>query len=152
MQAYNEQLSVPASWWGLVAGAGFVCGLMLLPLGPAAAGAAVLVGAVLVGVMVTRYGSARVRITDTELHVGKAALPLDALGEARALDAEEARALRMEGADPRAFMLLRSYIPTAVRIDVADPEDPTPYLYVSSRNPARVVEVLAAVRRRAAQG
>ncbi|NUU21954.1 MAG: DUF3093 domain-containing protein, partial [Streptomycetaceae bacterium] len=148
MQAYNERLAVPASWWGLVAGAGLVGGIILLPVGPAAAGVAVLVAAALAGWGLSAYGAVRVRITDGFLEAGRARLPLSALGEASVLDAEEARSLRMEKADPRAFMLLRSYVPTAVRVEVADPDDPTPYLYVSSRNPARVVEVLAAVRRR----
>ncbi|MEU8135027.1 DUF3093 domain-containing protein [Streptodolium elevatio] len=153
MQAYSERLVVPTSWWGLVAGAGLVSGLMLLPVGPVAAAVAVVVGAVLAAWAVNAYGSVRVRVTDGFLEAGRARLPLAALGTASALDAEEARSLRMEGADPRAFMLLRSYVPTAVRVEVTDPDDPTPYLYVSSRNPARFVEVLDAVRRRnAAQG
>ncbi|MCF2526371.1 DUF3093 domain-containing protein [Yinghuangia soli] len=148
MQAYNERLVVPTSWWGLVAGGGLVGGLMLLPVGLAASAVGVVAAAALTAWLVTAYGSARVRITDGFLEAGRARLPLDALGEATALDAEEARALRMEAADPRAFMLLRSYVPTAVRVEVADPADPTPYLYLSSRNPARLVEVLDAVRRR----
>lgn len=153
MQAYSERLAVPTSWWGLVAGAGLVSGLMLLPVGAVAAGVAVVVGAVLAAWAVNTYGSVRVRVTDAFLEAGRARLPLAALGPASALDAEEARSLRMEAADPRAFMLLRSYVPTAVRVDVTDPDDPTPYLYLSSRNPARLVEVLDAVRRRnASQG
>ncbi|WTW97835.1 DUF3093 domain-containing protein [Streptomycetaceae bacterium NBC_01309] len=153
MQAYNERLVVPTSWWGLVAGAGLVSGLMLLPVGAVAAAVAVVVGAALAVWAVNSYGSVRVRVTDGFLEAGRARLPLAALGTASALDAEQARSLRMESADPRAFMLLRSYVPTAVRVEVSDPDDPTPYLYVSSRNPDRLVEVLDAVRRHnAAQG
>lgn len=32
-------------------------------------------------------------------------------------------------------MLLRSYIPTAVRVEITDPQDPTPYVYLSTREP-----------------
>lgn len=39
-------------------------------------------------------------------------------------------------------MLLRGYIPTAVRVEVTDPEDPTPYLYLSTRQPERLVAAL----------
>ena len=49
------------------------------------------------------------------------------------LEGEEAVAWRTYKADPRAFLLLRSYVPTALRVEVTDPEDPTPYLYLSTR-------------------
>ena len=58
-----------------------------------------------------------------------------ALGRPRCWTPEEARAWRTYKADPRAFMLLRSYIPTALRVEVTDPEDPTPYVYLSTRDP-----------------
>lgn len=61
------------------------------------------------------------------------------------LDGEEARAWRSYKADPRAFMLLRSYIPTAVRVKVTDPQDPTPYVYLSTREPQALVAALAPV-------
>ncbi|MDI2128712.1 DUF3093 domain-containing protein [Yinghuangia seranimata] len=147
MQAYNERLSAPTAWWGFAVLGGLIGGIIFLPVGPAAAGVAVLVAAVLIGVGVNAYGAPRIRVTGDELLAGKARVPLSALGEATALDQEEARALRMERADPRAFMLLRSYVPTAARVEVTDPEDPTPYLYLSTRNPARFVEVLDAVRK-----
>ncbi|MFE1975819.1 DUF3093 family protein [Streptomyces hygroscopicus] len=60
--------------------------------------------------------------------------------------APEAAAWRTYKADPRAFMLLRSYIPTALRVEVTDPEDPTPYVYVSTRNPEALAAALTAVR------
>jgi hypothetical protein len=43
-------------------------------------------------------------------------------------------------------MLLRAYIPTALRVEVTDPEDPTPYLYLSTREPERLAEALRAAR------
>jgi hypothetical protein len=71
---------------------------------------------------------------------------VSALGEAVALDAEETVAWRTYKADPRAFMLMRSYVRTAVRVEVTDPADPTPYLYLSTRSPQRLVQALDAVR------
>ncbi|MDX6354043.1 MAG: hypothetical protein QOF98_946, partial [Streptomyces sp.] len=55
-------------------------------------------------------------------------------------------AWRQYKADPRAFMLLRSYVPTALKVTVIDPTDPTPYLYLSTRTPQRLAEALAAVK------
>jgi hypothetical protein len=62
------------------------------------------------------------------------------------LDAEEARAWRTYKADTRAFLLLRGYIPTALRVEVTDPEDPTPYLYLSTREPERLAQALEAAK------
>lgn len=76
---------------------------------------------------------------------GRCPDPLEALGDAEVLDGEEARAWRSYKADPRAFMLLRSYIPTAVRVKVTDPQDPTPYVYLSTREPQALVAALAPV-------
>lgn len=96
------------------------------------------------------YGSARIRVVAGQLVAGDARIPVSALGEAEVLDAEEARAWRTYKADTRAFMLLRSYIPTAVRVEVTDPGDPTPYVYLSTRDPQALVAALkAAVRAQA---
>jgi hypothetical protein len=43
-------------------------------------------------------------------------------------------------------MLLRSWVPTAVRIDLVDPDDPTPYWFVSTRRPDELVRALTTTR------
>jgi hypothetical protein len=80
------------------------------------------------------------------LIAGEARIPVAALGEAEVLDPEEAQAWRTRKADTRAFMLLRAYIRTALRVQVTDPEDPTPYLYLSTREPERLAASLKAAR------
>jgi len=95
---------------------------------------------------VSSYGSARIRVVAGSLVAGKARIPLEALGEAEVLDVTETVAWRQYKADPRAFMLLRSYVPTALKVTVTDPTDPTPYLYLSTRTPQRLAEALAAVK------
>jgi hypothetical protein len=84
------------------------------------------------------------------LIAGEAKIPVTALGDTEVLEGEEARAWRTYKADTRAFLLLRSYIPTALRVVVTDPEDPTPYLYLSTREPERLAEALKAAREAAA--
>lgn len=148
MQPYEERLTAPGSWWLIAALAGVSAGLVLLPFGllPLVGGA--LVVGTLSAIAVNAYGAARIRVVNGMLVAGRARVPLSALGEAWALDAEEARAWRSHKADPRAYMLLRSYIPTAVRVEVTDPEDPTPYLYLSTRRPERLVRALSEARAR----
>ncbi|WP_406281423.1 DUF3093 domain-containing protein [Embleya sp. NBC_00896] len=149
MQAYSERLGVPASWWALTLLMGVSGALVGLAFGVVPTIALTLACAGAAAWATSAYGSVRITVTDTELLAGKARVPLTALGEGVALEPEQARSMRMENANPRAFMLLRSYIPTAARIEVTDPADPTPYLYLSSRNPQRLVDVVAAVRARA---
>ncbi|MEU5400544.1 DUF3093 domain-containing protein [Streptomyces sp. NPDC005963] len=141
---YEERLTAPPVWWALSLLAGISGGLVTLPLGvlPMLGGA---VGAaVLTAVVVSSYGSARIRVVTGALVVADARIPLSALGEPEVLDAEETLAWRSYKADPRAFMLLRSYIPTAVRIEITDPADPTPYVYLSTRDPQGLADALRA--------
>ncbi|MFB8212284.1 DUF3093 domain-containing protein [Streptomyces sp. NPDC056010] len=141
---YDERLTAPRSWWLIGVLIGIACALMLLPLGTLPLLAGLAGGTVLSAVAVSSYGSARIRVVAGALVAGDARIPVSALGEAEVLDAEEARAWRTHKADVRAFMLLRSYIPTAVRVEVTDPEDPTPYVYLSTRDPKALVAALNA--------
>lgn len=142
---FDERLTAPRSWWLIAFGAGVACALMLLPLGTLPMLVGLAGGSAAAAVVVSSYGSARVRVVAGALVAGDARIPLSALGDAEVLDAEEARAWRSYKADPRAFMLLRSYIPTAVRVKVTDPDDPTPYVYLSTREPQALVAALAGV-------
>ena len=141
---YEEHLTAPAGWWAVTAMAGIMGGLVFLRVNPAAALVAAIVTAALCGALVVAYGRVGVRVHDGFLEAGPARLPLTALGAATALDAEAARRLRTTEADARAFMLLRGYVSTAVKVDVTDPEDPTPHLYLSTRRPDKLVKVLSA--------
>jgi hypothetical protein len=82
-------------------------------------------------------------VDDRVVRAGRARLPLSHLGEVTALDAPAAQALRGRDADARAFLCLRPFVETGVRLDVDDPRDPHPYWLVSTRHPEQVV---AAVR------
>jgi hypothetical protein len=143
--AFDERLTAPLTWWFIGFGIGVACALMLLPLGilPMLGGLVGGTAAAFAGV--SSYGSARIRVVAGALVAGDARIPLEALGDAEVLEGEEARAWRSYKADPRAYMLLRSYIPTAVRVKVTDPADPTPYVYLSTREPQALAAALAAV-------
>jgi hypothetical protein len=88
-------------------------------------------------------GRIRVRVTDTELQVDDARLPLGAIGAVHVLDAEQRRDLLGLNADPLAFVVQRPWIAGGVRVDLFDPADPTPYWYISSRRPAALAAALA---------
>ncbi|HTJ71929.1 MAG TPA: DUF3093 domain-containing protein [Actinospica sp.] len=141
--AYREQLRAPASWYFI----GFLFGLALacifLWFGPWQALAGLVGGTLVSAWVVASYGRVGIELDAEKLKAGPATLPLTALGTASALSAEQARALQTHEADPRAFMLLRSYVKTAVRVEVVDPQDPHPYLYLSSRRPEKLAAAFA---------
>ncbi|GHE35246.1 membrane protein [Streptomyces longispororuber] len=146
MQPYEERLTAPRSWWLVSALVGIATGLTALPFGTLPFLGGLVGGTALAAVLTSAYGSVRIRVVAGFLVAGDAKIPVSALGTPQLLDAAEARAWRTHKADPRAFMVLRSYIPTALRVEVTDPEDPTPYVYLSTRNPQALAGALEAVR------
>jgi hypothetical protein len=93
--------------------------------------------------------AATVRVAGGELRAGPAHIEVRHLGPAEPLDPEAARSIRGPASDPAAFHLIRGWVPTAVRADVVDPDDPTPYWYVATRRPR---DLAAAVERSRAGG
>jgi hypothetical protein len=147
---YSERLSVPLIWWFIpvffhvVLSVGFHAYL-----GPTAAVGimTVIIGATVWGLIA--YGNVRVRVGADRFMAGSAWLPLTAVGAVYPLDAGQARALRGPRADARAHLVLRAYVPAAVRVDVDDANDRTPYWYVSTRHPQELAAALTAARDRA---
>jgi hypothetical protein len=68
------------------------------------------------------------------------------LGEVTPLDDQARRCLAGVDADARAYLLLRPYLRHAVRVDLVDPADPTPYWLVATRRPAQLVTALSSAR------
>ncbi|MET8683292.1 DUF3093 domain-containing protein [Streptomyces sp. NPDC004732] len=150
MQPYEERLTAPRSWWFASALVGVAMALILLPFGTLPLLGGLVGGTAVAAVVTSAYGGVRIRVVAGSLVAGDAKIPVSALGDAEILTGEETRAWRSYKADPRAYMLLRAYIPTALRVDITDPEDPTPYVYVSTRNPEALAAALDAVRESAA--
>ncbi|MFF1439337.1 DUF3093 domain-containing protein [Streptomyces sp. NPDC058295] len=143
---YEERLTAPRSWWFVSFLVGVSMALILLPFGTLPLLGGLVGGTAAAAVVASSYGSLRIRVVGDSLIAGEAKIPVAALGEAEILDADGARAWRTYKADTRAFLLLRSYIPTALRVEVTDPDDPTPYLYLSTREPERLAQALKAAR------
>ncbi len=146
MQPYEERLTAPRSWWFASVLVGVAMGLIMLPFGTLPLLGGLVGGTAVAAVVTSAYGSVRIRVVADSLVAGDARIPVSALGEAEVLRGEETRAWRSYKADPRAFMLLRAYIPTALRVPITDPADPTPYAYVSTRHPEALAKALDAVR------
>ncbi|MGW7268764.1 DUF3093 domain-containing protein [Streptomyces sp. NPDC054842] len=147
---YEERLTAPRSWWLISLMVGVAMALILLPFGTLPLLGGLVGGTAVSAIVASSYGSVRIRVVGDSLIAGDARIPVAALGEAEVLDPEETRAWRTYKADTRAFMLLRAYIPRALRVEVTDPQDPTPYLYLSTRAPERLAAALEAARATAA--
>lgn len=146
---YEERLTAPRTWWLVCLLTGVSMALILLPFGTLPLLGGLAGGTAAAAVVTSSYGSVRIRVVGDALIAGEAKIPVSALGTPEILDSEEARAWRTHKANPHAFMLLRAYIPTALRIPVTDPSDPTPYVYLSTREPERLVTALEAAKTKA---
>ena len=111
-----------------------------------------LVGFVVAGVVTTvalfgvwRY-TVTIRVDAAGLSVGRVRLEAAYVGAATALDRDAAGRRRGVDADPRAFVVLRGWVPTAVRMSVDDERDPTPYWLVATRHPDELAAALATCR------
>lgn len=146
---YVERLGVPVTWWLVAAFVTLSIWWTFVLATPSwFATAAAAVGGFAIATGMWQYGNARVEVTNVHLRAGTARVPLIYCGEARALDAQQTRALHGPEADTRAFFLIRPYIATAVRVEITDPRDPTPYWLVGSRNPEQLADALSSRRGR----
>lgn len=142
---YSERLGVPVSWWllGLLFSVAVGWAFFVATTTPVTV-VAFLVAAALVGVTLARYGAARVVVDDDGLRAGRATLPWSAVGPAEPLDADATRRALGVEANAAAYLLVRSYCRTSVRVRVDDPRDPTPYWLVSTRRPGALADRLTA--------
>lgn len=143
---YSERLYAPLRWWvqaTMLAASIWLAVVVALP--AAAAWAVTGVFVALFALALWSYGNVRVAVTDGVLHAGRARIEARWLGSATALDAETTRELAGPRADARAFLVMRPYLKRAVRIEVLDPDDPTPYWLVSSRRPEQLAASLTAL-------
>ena len=101
-----------------------------------------LVGAL--GAMVA--ATPRVAVVDGALIAGRARIPVHLLGRAAALDRAGVREAMGPGLDARAYVCLRAWVGRAVRVDVVDEQDPTPYWVVSTRHPQQLLAAIEQAR------
>jgi hypothetical protein len=96
-----------------------------------------------------RLGRIRVAVTDGQFLVDDARLPVTAIADVVALDADGRREILGVGAHPLAFVVQRPWIAGAVQVLLDDPADPTPYWVVSTRRPVELATALLAARAQA---
>ncbi|MGY6497124.1 MAG: DUF3093 domain-containing protein [Microcella sp.] len=147
MEQFRERLW-PALWWYPIIV--LIVPATLLVFEPISLIAGILTAtALVVGSLALLIGSApTIRVADGRLEAGKARIPVAMIGDMRAASGEEARAERGPLLDARAWLLLRGDVGPVVRLEITDPEDPTPYWVVSTRRPDALIEAIAGARRK----
>ena len=76
------------------------------------------------------------------LYVGNAKIECKHIKKVTALPKEEFLKLRGQNADPAAFNATRFWVPTGVKVELKDKNDPTPYWLIATRKPKKLAEAL----------
>jgi hypothetical protein len=78
------------------------------------------------------------------LTVGRASIPRNLLGKVEEVTKANIFEERGPKLDPASYKVFQGTVHSAVKIQVKDPKDPTPYWIISTRKPAQLATVLKA--------
>lgn len=148
---YRERLW-PSPWL-------YVALLLLAPAGamatfPLFAAAAIPVGIglyVLIAGIITTL-SPLVSVEGGMLHAATAKIPVTHLGEMQHLGPNALRRAIGTELDARAHLMIRGWIHQGLRIEVTDPNDPTPYWIVTTRNIEKLARAIQTAKAEAGAG
>ncbi|BDZ43372.1 hypothetical protein GCM10025865_26710 [Paraoerskovia sediminicola] len=138
---HQERLRPGPGVFAAALGLGVFVALSTIPLGTVVAGTATVLAIVAAAALV--WWTSPLVVVDDELRAGRARIPVALLGESRVLRGDELREQLGPGLDARAYVCLRAWTRAAVRVEVTDPADPTPYWIVSTRRPEDLVRALS---------
>ena len=83
-------------------------------------------------------------VDGVRLIAGKMSIPLEAIGEVTEIATQDLRSELGPELDARAQLLIRGDVKTAVKVQISDGNDPTPYLVISTRRSSELVSALRA--------
>jgi hypothetical protein len=109
--------------------------------GLAAQGVIVLAFAIAGELLVWRYGSRLVEVSDGYVRAGRFRLPIAQVRAVAVLSPDETR-VELRSGDENVYRCTRSWVPTSVLLDVDDPDDASLWL-VSTRDPQALAAALA---------
>lgn len=89
------------------------------------------------------FRAPRIEVSETELSVGKVVISRKFIGTPQIIGKAEIFAERGPNLNPAAHRVFQGSVKTAIKIPITDPEDPTPYWLVSTRNPTKLAEILS---------
>lgn len=77
----------------------------------------------------------KLSVVDGKFIAGGVAIDVDLLGEIETLDKQELSVAIGRRLDARAFLCVSGWVHKGIKIQLNDPEDPTPYWVVTTRKP-----------------
>jgi hypothetical protein len=83
-----------------------------------------------------------IELSATELKVGRAHIELKYIASVEALSADQTRILRTRDADPAAYLGIKFWISTGVKMTLRDTRDSTPYWLISTKRPEELTRTL----------
>jgi len=83
-----------------------------------------------------------IQVSESELLVGRAHIDLKYIGEVTELDSQAMRKLRTRDADPMAFLGIRFWSSTGVKVEITDKRDKTPYWLITSDKANQLAQAL----------
>jgi len=83
-------------------------------------------------------------VDGVRLIAGKMSIPLEAIGKVTEIATQDLRSELGPSLDARAQLLIRGDVKTAVKVQISDGNDPTPYLVISTRRSSELVSALRA--------
>jgi len=107
---------------------------------------AITLGAItfIVSLVLASVLSPLVVVDGVRLIAGKMSIPLEAIGEVTEVATQDLRNELGPLLDARAQLLIRGDVKTAVKVEITDGKDPTPYLVISTRRSSELVSALRA--------
>ena len=143
---YAERLRPPILWWVVVTllAATFVVAVAVFLPGWVVLVSLVVAVAIVIGLMLAF--TATLRVSPAGFGVARSTLEWAYVGSMTRLTKDEVRQRLGPDADPRAFVVYRSYADEAVEIAVDDPADPHPYWLVSTHDAARLETAIETAR------
>lgn len=117
------------------------CWLVFAPLNPDL-GFILGVGSTIASVWIRFALSKLILVTKSDLAVGRARIPREALGQAQVIEKSEQFHAKGPGLNARAFVALKA-LNGLVRIENIDAADPTPYILISTRRPQKLKTALS---------
>lgn len=145
---YSEHQRVPLTWW---LGSALVVALiswqaqMGRPMWVMYV-AAVIAGSLAVWAMLALSRTKIQVIQESDgsvwLHVGPASLPASVVSRSLVIPPTAKQAAMGRQLDPAAYVVHKAWIPTMAMVVLDDPDDPTPYWLLSSKEPQELLEAL----------
>lgn len=89
-----------------------------------------------------RKSALRIEVTEMELRIGRAHIQRKYLGTATVLNSLEMRQTRTRDANVKAFLAIRFWSSTGIKVDVKDSRDQTPYWLITSNRSVELVKAL----------